>query len=110
VRAAQRCTLAQRRPPAAAARVTRARPPPARPSRRAARRFANQFIQPTWNRNFISNIQICFKEPFGTDGRGGYFDQFGIIRDVMQNHLLQARAATLLLCWRASPARRLAPC
>jgi len=87
-------------------RVTRARPPPARSSRRAARRFANQFIQPTWNRNFISNIQICFKEPFGTDGRGGYFDQFGIIRDVMQNHLLQARAATLLLCWRASPARQ----
>ena len=53
------------------------------------RRFANQFIQPAWNRNFISNVQICFKEPFGTDGRGGYFDQFGIIRDVMQNHLMQ---------------------
>ena len=55
------------------------------------RRFANQFIQPAWNRNFISNVQICFKEPFGTDGRGGYFDQFGIIRDVMQNHLMQVR-------------------
>ncbi|KAK9827335.1 hypothetical protein WJX81_006694 [Elliptochloris bilobata] len=55
-------------------------------------RFANQFIQPAWNRNFISNIQICFKEPFGTDGRGGYFDQFGIIRDVMQNHLMQVLA------------------
>lgn len=34
-------------------------------------------------------MQITFKEPFGTDGRGGYFDEFGIIRDVMQNHLLQ---------------------
>lgn len=33
--------------------------------------------------------QITFKEPFGTEGRGGYFDEFGIIRDVMQNHLLQ---------------------
>ena len=32
---------------------------------------------------------ISFKEPFGTQGRGGYFDEFGIIRDVMQNHLLQ---------------------
>lgn len=53
------------------------------------RRFANQFLSPTWHRNFISNVQICFKEPFGTDGRGGYFDEFGIIRDVMQNHLIQ---------------------
>lgn len=33
--------------------------------------------------------QICFKEPFGTEGRGGYFDEYGIIRDVMQNHMLQ---------------------
>jgi hypothetical protein len=32
-----------------------------------------------------SQIQITFKEPFGTEGRGGYFDEFGIIRDVMQN-------------------------
>ena len=57
----------------------------------AACRFANQFLSPTWHRNFISNVQICFKEPFGTEGRGGYFDEFGIIRDVMQNHLTQAR-------------------
>ena len=55
----------------------------------AACRFANQFLSPTWHRNFISNVQICFKEPFGTEGRGGYFDEFGIIRDVMQNHLTQ---------------------
>jgi len=34
-------------------------------------------------------VLISFKEPFGTQGRGGYFDEFGIIRDVMQNHLLQ---------------------
>ena len=34
-------------------------------------------------------LQVIFKEDFGTDGRGGYFDQYGIIRDVMQNHLLQ---------------------
>ena len=33
--------------------------------------------------------QIGFKEPFGTEGRGGYFDEYGIIRDVMQNHMLQ---------------------
>ena len=52
-------------------------------------RFGNSFLGATWNRNHIDNIQITFKEPFGTEGRGGYFDEFGIIRDVMQNHLLQ---------------------
>src|SRR5438552_11229108 len=52
-------------------------------------RFANTFLGATWTRQHISNVQITFKEPFGTQGRGGYFDEFGIIRDVMQNHLLQ---------------------
>ncbi|KAI9477751.1 MAG: glucose-6-phosphate dehydrogenase [Benjaminiella poitrasii] len=52
-------------------------------------RFANIFFSQIWNRMNIDNIQITFKEPFGTEGRGGYFDQFGIIRDVIQNHLLQ---------------------
>lgn len=52
-------------------------------------RFANTFFNAAWDKNNISNIQITFKEPFGTEGRGGYFNEFGIIRDVMQNHLLQ---------------------
>ncbi|KAI7871494.1 glucose-6-phosphate dehydrogenase [Spinellus fusiger] len=52
-------------------------------------RFANIFFGNIWDRNFIDNVQITFKEPFGTEGRGGYFDDFGIIRDVIQNHLLQ---------------------
>ncbi|KAJ2805549.1 Glucose-6-phosphate 1-dehydrogenase [Coemansia helicoidea] len=52
-------------------------------------RFANVFYEAVWNRNYIANVQITFKEPFGTEGRGGYFDEFGIIRDVVQNHLLQ---------------------
>jgi len=52
-------------------------------------RFGNRLFSPTWNREHIANVTISFKEPFGTQGRGGYFDEFGIIRDVMQNHLLQ---------------------
>lgn len=52
-------------------------------------RFGNKIFSPTWNRDNIASVLITFKEPFGTQGRGGYFDEFGIIRDVMQNHLLQ---------------------
>jgi glucose-6-phosphate 1-dehydrogenase len=52
-------------------------------------RFANVAMGAAWDRNSISNVQITFKEPFGTEGRGGYFDEFGIIRDILQNHLLQ---------------------
>mmetsp|Transcript_8156 Transcript_8156/g.23410 ORF Transcript_8156/g.23410 Transcript_8156/m.23410 type:complete len:521 (-) Transcript_8156:251-1813(-) len=55
-------------------------------------RFSNMFLAGTWDRNHIDNVQITFKEPFGTDGRGGYFDSVGIIRDVIQNHLLQVMA------------------
>jgi glucose-6-phosphate 1-dehydrogenase len=52
-------------------------------------RFANPIFGAWWNRHYVSNVQISFKEDFGTQGRGGYFDQYGIIRDVIQNHLLQ---------------------
>ena len=52
-------------------------------------RFSNQIFGPVWNRHHIASVLITFKEPFGTQGRGGYFDTFGIIRDVMQNHMLQ---------------------
>ncbi|EKM59071.1 uncharacterized protein PHACADRAFT_249261 [Phanerochaete carnosa HHB-10118-sp] len=52
-------------------------------------RFANVAMNAAWDKNSISNVQITFKEPFGTEGRGGYFDEFGIIRDILQNHLLQ---------------------
>lgn len=52
-------------------------------------RFANVAMGAAWDKHSISNVQISFKEPFGTEGRGGYFDEFGIIRDILQNHLLQ---------------------
>lgn len=52
-------------------------------------RFGNELFSGVWNSKHITSIQISFKEAFGTEGRGGYFDNIGIIRDVMQNHLLQ---------------------
>ena len=42
-------------------------------------------------RTYIHNIKITFKEDFGVGGRAGYFDEYGIIRDVMQNHILQVK-------------------
>lgn len=50
-------------------------------------RFANIAMGAAWDKNSISNVQITFKEPFGTEGRGGYFDEFGIIRDILQNRM-----------------------
>lgn len=54
-----------------------------------ALRFGNQIFEPVWNHEHIKSVEIVFKEDLGTGGRGGYFDNFGIIRDIMQNHLLQ---------------------
>jgi glucose-6-phosphate 1-dehydrogenase len=58
-------------------------------------RFSNPIFSAIWSRDYIDNIQIVMKEAFGTEGRGGYFDKFGIIRDVVQNHLLQVNPARL---------------
>ncbi|CAI9117367.1 OLC1v1018747C1 [Oldenlandia corymbosa var. corymbosa] len=55
-------------------------------------RFSNLVFEPLWSRNYIRNVQFIFSENFGTEGRGGYFDSYGIIRDIMQNHLLQILA------------------
>lgn len=55
-------------------------------------RFANQVFEPLWNRDYIESVRIRLFEPIGVGQRGGYFDGFGIIRDVMQNHLLQILA------------------
>lgn len=55
-------------------------------------RFANGMFEPVWNRKYVDNIQITAAEDIGIEGRGGYYDQAGVVRDIIQNHVMQVLA------------------
>ena len=55
-------------------------------------RFANSFLEPIWNRNYVASVQITLSEKFGVENRGAFYETAGCLRDVIQNHMFQVVA------------------